>query len=107
MTAAFNIPRRCEMADIENIRRVIREYKKRMLEVFEGRAQAVSTDPQIDCPECGEFRGLVPNGGNWRCLKRNCRFSFPENLIPPTESKLTEYLLQEKARGKIYSFLNS
>jgi hypothetical protein len=60
------------------------------------------------CPWCGtEFLQFDHHHGEWQCLVTDCRFTFPEELEPPTPEKFKEYLERKELDKRIEMFLNS
>ena len=90
----------------EEIKRVIKEYIERMFELFKTH-HGVTTDSQIDCPQCGRYRGISLENGRWRCSWMDCIFTLPEEFIPPTPAELEAFYNWERIKEKIGKFLNN
>lgn len=79
--------------DDTKIKRVIKEYIKRMAENYKTK-KGVSTDKQIDCPKCGLHRGMefMKISGIWRCLSVDCDYKFPSEITPPNPFEFDEIM---------------
>lgn len=89
----------------ERIKRVVKEYMERMFKLFET-CKGVSTDSQIDCPDCGRHRGVeccIERG--WMCLWGDCYFTFPKELTPPSPDELRDWYYRQKNEKIIKKFL--
>jgi|GEM_PF-1568964 len=89
------------------IKKVVREWMERMRRAYETR-QSGSSDYDIDCPVCGGCRDIsyYPDKG-WQNTNRDCSFTFPGHLMPPTPDEFRAYLEHEGLQQRIEMFLNS
>lgn len=85
----------------EEIIRVVREYIQRMMKLSETHS-GCSTDELIDCPGCGHRRSIQ----HGKCLYRDCFFSFPAELRPPTREELADHFHKEELKKRIEMFLS-
>lgn len=65
----------------EKLDKAIREYLERMIKIHETK-QGISTDDQIDCPQCGRLRAIVFRDGDWYCLWEGCKYNLPQESCP-------------------------
>ncbi len=90
----------------QRIMRVVKEYMERMFKLFET-CKGVSTDSRIDCPDCGRHRGVEfrIGRGEWMCLWRDCYFTFPKELTPPSPDELRAWYHRQENEKIIKKFL--
>ena len=102
-----SVKRREEMKKLpieQRIKRVVKEYMQRILKLVETCKVAI-TDDQIDCPKCGRYRciELRPNG--WMCIWKDCYFTFPKELTPPSPDELRAWHYRQENEKTIKKFL--
>lgn len=96
-----------EAEKIKEIKRVIREWIERMFKFFET-GECVGMHEHIDCPRCLGVREIICwHGIGWKCGRRNCTFTFPRDLTPPSPEELKEDWERKKLEEKIKMFLKS
>ncbi len=89
-----------DLPELGKIKKVTKEYIERMFKSFRTLSGAI-LDHYVDCPKCGNHRCLeFISSGIWRCLYTHCRFTFPEDLIPPSPAMLEAcWKYQELMKG--------
>lgn len=88
----------------KEIKRVVREWMERMQKAFKTELSE-SSDYNIDCPKCGNFRGIsfyLDRG--WMCRRVHCSLEFPKHLMPPSPKDAKTYFAWKE---KIEMFLKS
>ncbi len=86
----------------EKVKKVIKEYFERIIKSHITR-EGVTTDKNIDCPNCGCSRAIFWSGGQrgyWnKC--HQCGFNFPKELTPSGPEELEEILeIKDKERRR-------
>jgi len=73
----------------QEIKKVSEEYIKRVFKKFLSKQSSVS-DFFIDCPCCKKFRSMEYNQfrDSWECLMRDCGYTLPKELAPPSPKEL-------------------
>jgi hypothetical protein len=96
------------MEQTEKIKRVVREWMERVRGIHRIGVSSTS-DWHIDCPKCDVPRGMDfdHDKKHWRCLWRDCQFTFPRGFEPPSLQEFEAYLDRKALDKRIEMFLDS
>ncbi len=67
--------------DQEKLDKVVKEYIKRMIKIHKT-GHGITTDYQIDCPQCDRARAMDFTNRDWHCLWVDCRYILPRESYP-------------------------
>jgi hypothetical protein len=91
----------------ERIKRFVREWMERMMKIRETKTSG-SNDSHIDCPKCrSQLAVQFDSDKGWMCVWRDCHFTFPPGLVPPSPREFEAYLDRKELDKRIEMFLDS
>ena len=93
----------------KKIKIIVKDWILKLGKIHE-QGYSIDGDYQMRCPSCGHDTITFHSSRVWRCTNPDCRYIFPEHLMPPTTKQLEEYfrrIEREKAEQKIEMYLSS